>query len=399
MTHLWDIVTTVLGYILVIAVIIYCGYRALQRSDDPGKLAFKWVLTVAIIAGGIYILRGFPRQFWVVVVLFPAVAVGLIWAPSFANMVAQPLSGMFDGGTQEVERRPYYSIAETKRRKGFPQEAADAVRAELEKFPFDVTGTLLLAAILAEDLKDISGARQVIHEWLARPDLPAPGATAVSNAMADWELQIAKDPEAARAWFDRIVRNYPGTQWAHQAEQRLAHLPTSEHLQALAEGSSVELREGQKYIGLRTTTRGAVPEPESESPGDLADKYIEQLERHPTDTDTREKLASLYAEQYNRMDLASDQLEQLIAMPTETPKHIARWLNLKASLQIKTTGDRAAAEQTLKRIIDTYPQSAAATQAFERLASLNSELRATHTTSSKKLGNYEKDIGLKQPRV
>lgn len=393
-------VLTVLGGIIVAAAACFAGYRSLLRSENRGTLVFKWVFSVVLVAGGIFVLRRLPVLAWPVAVLIPSVILGLMWAPSFGAIVARPLMGIFDGGSQEVEPQPFYSIAETKRRKGLYQEAAEEVRGQLEKFPADLTGTLLLGAILAEDLKDLPSTRQLIREWLDRPHVTPQGATAVLQALADWELQTGLDPEAARGCLERIVRDYPGTQFSHMAEQRIAHLPTPEYLLEARDNTAVDLRRGEKDIGLRPDFAGNAPDPDSDNPESLAESYVEQLRRHPADTDAREKLALLYAEYFKRLDLAAEQLEQLMSMPSETPKHVARWLNLLATLHVKVGGDLAAAERTLRRIIDRFPDSASATQAFERLASLNSEMRATQKPTLKTLGHYEKNLGLRQqPKI
>jgi hypothetical protein len=94
--------------------------------------------------------------------------------------------------------------------------------------------------------------------------------------------------------------------------------------------------------------------------------------------------------------LAVSQLEQLAALPNETPQHIAHWLGLLATVHIRHGHDMEAAEDALRRIIDRFPKSAVATRAVARLATLQAELKtATTTTAAKALGVYEKDVGLK----
>src|SRR5208282_5327850 len=100
---------------------------------------------------------------------------------------------------------------------------------------------------------------------------------------------------------------------------------------------------------------------------------------------TREKLAVLYAEEFQRLDLAADQLEQLIGLPAEPPKHVARWLNLLATLHIKVAHDAAAAESALHRIIERFPGGALAAMAVSRLASLQSEFKSSQRTPVKTL--------------
>jgi hypothetical protein len=95
------------------------------------------------------------------------------------------------------------------------------------------------------------------------------------------------------------------------------------------------------------------------------------------------------------MDLAVDQLEQLIGLPAEPPKHVAHWLNLLATLQIRRGRDLEAARTALLRIIEKFPGAALAAVAETRLNSLKMELKGGEKTSLKPLGAYEKSIGLK----
>jgi hypothetical protein len=159
----------------------------------------------------------------------------------------------------------------------------------------------------------------------------------------------------------------------------------------------VNLRPGEKDIGLRKDYRAPV----AASPdwNALAEEYVKQLEKYPADTATREKLAVLYAEHFHRMDLAVDQLEQLIAFPNETPRHVVQWLNLLADLQIRFGRDVAGAEATLRRIVEQFPNPALMQPALVRLASLQGEMKGSHAAQVKTLGQYEKYVGLKKPKA
>jgi hypothetical protein len=96
------------------------------------------------------------------------------------------------------------------------------------------------------------------------------------------------------------------------------------------------------------------------------------------------------------VDLAAAQLEQLIALRAESPRHIAGWLNLLATVHARFGNDLAGAESALRRIVERFPRSVAAEAAAARLASLNTEDRANRQTEAKTLGSYEKQIGLKK---
>jgi hypothetical protein len=82
-------------------------------------------------------------------------------------------------------------------------------------------------------------------------------------------------------------------------------------------------------------------------------------------------------------------LEQLIALPDESPKHVARWLNLLADLQVQATNNTEMAEQTLRRIIELFPQHSVAQMAEQRIASLGLELKRYEKSRVIKLGSNQ----------
>ena len=120
------------------------------------------------------------------------------------------------------------------------------------------------------------------------------------------------------------------------------------------------------------------------------------IAEYPNDTEAREKLALLYAEQLDRLrspwissnngrpDRRHSQANSSLAGTSCHPAHPPRQRH------------QLAAENALRRIIDRFPKSAVATQALGRLATLQGELKAAATvTAAKVLGVYEKDMGLK----
>jgi len=395
--NIWRIVLDIGTIVLVAGGIGALAWRWLRKSVAPSKLVFKWIISAGLIFWLVRIVPKFPDSMLLLVSVPFGVALGLMWAPSFATALAGLITNSIDGGDVPQDAQPFYSAAETKRRNGHVPEAIALVRKELEKFPGDFAGVMLLATILVEDMNDLPGAQIALERWMAGPAATPQGKASALTAMADWHLQFAQDPEAARVALERIVQELPNTPVAHQAAQRLAHLPTVEHLMAARTGAPVNLRPGEKDIGLRKDYTGPAA-PASPDLGALADEYVTQLEKYPADTATREKLAVLYAEHYHRLDLAADQLEQLIGFPNETPRHAVEWLNLLADLQIRCGKDLAGAEATLRRIIEQFPNPALAEPAIARLASLQGEMRGGHAAQVKTMGVYEKDLGLKKAR-
>jgi len=229
---------------------------------------------------------------------------------------------------------------------------------------------------------------------LQQPGLASNHAVGALQALADWQLNVARDANAARATFNRIIEMFPDSSYAHMAEQRIAHLEGVARTRNFHEKTVFKVRPAEPGLGLRKGTPQAAA---LESEGDvLAAEFVQQLQKHPNDTETREKLALVYAEQLERLDLAINQLEQLTELPNETPQHIAHWFGLLATLHIRHGHDIEAAEKALRRIIERFPQSAISARAVSRLATLQAELKAaTATTVTKALGVYEKDVGLK----
>jgi tetratricopeptide (TPR) repeat protein len=385
----------VLAWLLVIGLWGALGYRSLYRSASRGFLVLKWIVSAVLISIILFIIytRSMVDLYRPLALLLPAGILGLIWAPSVANIMVKSLVGSLDGGEAEGEAPAFYYIAETKRGKGQYQEAIAEVRKQLENFPGDVPGMMLLAAIQAEDLHDLPAASATINELLAQQGLPPGAAVAALQTLADWQLQIGHDSTAARATLERILELYPDSSFSHGAQQRLAHLAGADQTREFRENAVFKVTAGRRDIGLTDGVVKGPPEPDDDA---LAAEYVSQLERHPNDTDAREKLAMLYAEKFQRLDLAADQLEQLVALPNESTRHIAHWLDLLATLNIHCGGSAEAAESALRRIIERFPNTASASQAATRLAMLPSELKSVRATAFKPLGIYEKNLGLKR---
>jgi len=77
-------------------------------------------------------------------------------------------------------------------------------------------------------------------------------------------------------------------------------------------------------------------------------------------------------------------------------RQITRLLSVMADLHIKFGNDYEAARECLQRILDQYPNCAAADMARQRLGTLKLELRAKQTNQPVQLGTYEQDIGLQK---
>jgi tetratricopeptide (TPR) repeat protein len=322
------------------------------------------------------------------------IILSIMWTPQISDFLISPLTDMFDGGKQPPEPKPYYSIAISKRKLNKPLEAVVAVREQLAKFPNDFEGITLLANIQAEDMKDLQSAEITFNHFCDLPDAPPRQVAAAWTQMADWHLKIAQDSDSARDALEKIIAKFPGSELSTAAAQRIAHLGGVEKiLLAAHDRQPVFVPEGRKSQGFRDSMQDLIPD--EADPEKLAADYVKHLERHPLDTEAREKLAIIYARHYKRLDLAALELEQLTGQPDQPAKRVAHWLNLLADLQVHGGADHDTVRATLLKIVERFPDLPVAEIARTRLGRLNLELKGQKKTPDIKLGVYEQNIGLK----
>jgi len=377
-------------------------FRSLRRSENQALLILKWILTVLV---GLLLVKeaapmadphskGLAAYDGIVLAALCGVALVVLWGRSIPAALARPIESLFTGGDREPEAAPSYSIARAKRKRGQYAEALAEIRSQLARFPTDIEGQLLLAELQAEDLNDLQGAEVTIHRLCNQKGHPPGSVAHALNTLADWHLKYAQDRDAARLDLEKIIALSPDSQLSALAAQRIAHLADTAFLLAAHDPGAIRVPVMTEDLGLKT---GPVrPVPRDTAPQDAAAAYVRHLEEHPLDTEAREKLAVLYADHYQRLDLAADQLEQLITHRGQPASRIVRWLNLLADLQIRLSGDYDTVRKTLQRIIDLYPDTAAAHLARTRMEYLKLELKGREKTSTVPIGNYEQDIGLKK---
>jgi tetratricopeptide (TPR) repeat protein len=381
------------------AVIAWWFCRRIRDSDDPKDLTIKWIITAGCVVlwiwlgiqaqgagyGGAFVIPG--------VAAATGIMLAVLWTPRISSWLISPITKWYDGGDEEPEMKPLYSIAQAYRNRGNYEQAIAEIYRQLRNFPNDYQGYMMLAEVFADDLHDMEEAGKTVEHLLTIPELASKNAAYALTRLADWEVKYRSDLETARALFHRIIDLLPNTVEAQLAAQRIAHMASPEDLANMQDPRVIHLEHHEERIGLQ----GRVVEaPKELTPAAMAQRYVDHLREHPLDNETREKLAQLYANEYQRLDLAQGELEQLIAAPNQIPKHVVHWLNLLADLQMKLTGDAAAARKTLERIGELYPESAAANNARVRISQLKLELNQHAAQRTVKLGSYEQNIGLRK---
>lgn len=391
-----DTVLSLIGVIFIIWLFV----RALKRSDDPPRLIFKWIFSAWVVCFFLAVAvpevrkGGFDAIHAISLTLICGITMAITWRHSIIDLIANPIGSLYDGGNEEIEPKPYYSIALSKRKLNRPLEAIVAIREQLAKFPNDYEGVVLLANIQAEDMKDLASAEITFNHFCDSPGAPPKQVAAALTQLADWHLKLAQDADSARTTLEKIIAKYPDSELSLAAAQRIARLGGAEKiLLAAHDRQPVFVPAGVKNIGLLDSSEHLIPA--ETDPEKLVADYVKHLEQHPLDAEARERLAVIYARHYHRLDLATLELEQLIGQPEQQARCVAHWLNLLADLQIHGGADYEAARATLERIGERFPDLPVAEMARTRVGRLKLELKSQKETPGVKLGVYEQNIGLK----
>lgn len=380
---------------IVISFVVWLCWGFLRRSDDPGRLVMKWVLT-----GLIFVALGLLSAAVGMSPILPPLAavfgiiLAILWGRDIGELFAKPFTSMYDGGAADAEPTPFYSIAQARRKRGEYEAAVGEVMKQLERFPHDFQGWMLLAEIQAEDLRDIDAAMDAVEHTLSLPDAAPKNVAYALNRAADWELKLRQDPAAAIRALERIVALLPDTELAQITLQRIAQIQHAPPPRQGAEPARLAVPRAERRLGLKTAAE-TPPAPAEIDPATEAGVCVRRLEEMPEDHVARERLALIYAEHYQRLDLAEEQLEQMISAPHQPARQVVHWLNLMADLQIRLGDSEEKPRATLQRIVDLYPGTAHAENATHRLARLGLDFRAKEKSQAIKLGSYEKNLGLK----
>jgi len=374
--------------------VLFLIRRGIRTKSEAISIGVQCLISAVIIWGlAVWAVPAVKAQnlgaiFGILGALVGGLMLALLWTPSVVNLISRPFEVLFTGGGKPPDPVPNYSKALSLRHQGKFREAIYAIQEQLSQFPADATGAMLLAEIQAVNLKDITAASMTVERLCAQPEIPVATRAMALNALADWHLSVARDSDSAKAALEKIVELFPDTEQAMMALQRLAHLTTPGQLEERDHPRTIPLKPGIQNLGLKKVSiEELVPEKTIEQE---AEEMVQHLEQHPFDTETRERLACLYAEKYRRLDLAAEQLEQMIQCPNQPARQVVRWLNLLADFQVMLEQDLIAATATLQRIVDKFPNTAFAAQAKERMANLPSELHksATSPAPTIKMGHY-----------
>ena len=332
----WICLLSVVGGLALFVGATFLNHHRQQKKehDQVGPMVFKVGASVLMLI--IFIACIKMGKIGMLLAIVPGVLLGFIWIGSVSDLFMGGVMNWMTGEGEEVDPKPFYSVAETKRRRGDPQGAIAEIKDQLSRFPGDFEGQMLIAEIQVETLKEFPAAAATLRTIFAQDHHAIGQLTRAMNTLADWQLKYAEDKDAARATLRGIMQRFPNTGAELLTAQRLARMD-----------AFIEYNDARDA-------------------GQVVSDCLKQLEQHPLDNDTREKLACVYFERYDQPKQAWTELNALIQRPFQQSRDVCRWLNMAADWHVKL-GNIAGARGALQQIIALFPNTALAETAALRL--------------------------------
>ena len=254
------------------------------------------------------------------------------------------------------------------------EEAEQAVLQELETCQDDFDGWLMLADLYANQFKDLPAAQKLIHDTCEHPGTTPSQFAVALHRLADWQLKLAQDPDAARASLEEICHRIPRSHLDRMARLRINQLPPTR--EALLAQQGVKKIRLTSLGGAQGHSGATTPAPVSRQEAfEQSQQCVERLQRNPDDIAAREELARLWAEDLGQIEMGVEQLELLLGMPGATRVKAAEWLGLTASWHLKFPPNPVAARAVMERLVRQYPQSPQGLAAQRRLSVMNLEAK------------------------
>lgn len=281
-------------------------------------------------------------------------------------MITLPIVGYGSSVLQRPKPRPMYSRAQARLKRGHYSDAEKEILAQLEKSETDFDGWLMLADLHATRFKELDDAEQIILDTCLHPETTPSQISIALHKLADWQIELGRNPEAAARTLKLIEDRLPGTHLAHMAGLRRKSLPSNAQFAADEAGPKpIPVPHVPSMFAL-TETSGPVTT-EVSAAITRAEALAAALSQEPNDSAKREELARLLAEPLGDTANAIEQIELLLGMPQQPEQKRLTWLTLIAGWQLQLLQDEAAANATLERLIREFPSTPQAFAAQRRL--------------------------------
>lgn len=389
-------------------VLVWSIWKFRTPAGEPAPNWFRALMTLNFLLtlwGGAQLAKAFTagmtgayaQIFAMTIFMGGFLGIFILWHKPVLGFFASPITAAIAGGNTQVIPKPFYSRAHALRKQARYDDALADVEGELERFPKDPEGWLLKAAILATNLNQPQLAIITLQEFLQVADTSQRSAAYLQQA--DVQLNQLQDIAAARATLHRVIDEFPGSDVARIAQQRIAHLPSEAWMNGnpLGDRESLTVTEHTLKIGLTQDLGASMLRPDRD-PEEIRQELVLQLVQNPDDNEARERLARLFAGPLDRPDLAHIELETLIAGAGQKDREIVRWLNIVADVHLRRPDGLSAARLALERIIERFPGSAGAHMAAQRLSVIRLGLAPASAEPTLRVGPPTGNIGLQTDR-
>jgi len=313
------------------------------------------------------------------IMLVPALILVLllgVWAVGAALfLMLLPVPAYAAEIVKRPAKAPGYSRALARMKFGRYAQAEQEILKQLETAENDFEGWMMLAELQATRFKELGEAEKLVLDVCIQPGITPSQISVALHKLADWQIAIAADPEAAARTLQLISDQLPGTHLAHMAELRRKQLPrTNAELvgQQTARAVPLPVIPGNVLEALAAKEKSA----EQTDAVTQVNRLSESLTRDPQNVSDRERLARLLAEPLGKTDLAIEQIRLLLELSGQPDEKRVIWLTLIAGWQLQLLNDEAAAMETLQKIIEEFPSTQHGFMAQRRLNLLRAEIAA-----------------------
>jgi hypothetical protein len=289
-------------------------------------------------------------------------------------MVCAPMIGYGAPVLHRPKRRPLYSRAMARIKFGNYTEAEKEILRQLEKNENDFDGWMMLAELHATRFNELDEAEKIILDVCVQPDTTPSQISVALHKLADWQIALAANPEAAARTLQLICDRLPSTHLAAMAAARQAQLPSNQQYHEQRHPKPIPVPEMPSI--MNPDSPFAAGRAETDAALAQVNHLTELLTRNPDSVSDREKLARLLAVPLGEVAAAIEQLELLLGIGNQPVAKRTEWLNLMAEWQQHLLQDEPAARATLAKIITEFPATPYAFTAQRRLSLMQAEAMA-----------------------
>jgi hypothetical protein len=338
--------------------LIWLLIRGHHNLEPEWKLEFRATCFTGVI------LMGLPAALILFLGGWPLIGVATV-------LVATAMVGYTSPILHRPKRRPRYSRAIARIKFGNYSAAENEILRQLEANENDFDGWMMLAELQATRFNELDEAEKIILDVCVQPDTTPSQISTALHKLADWQITLTANPEAAARSLRLICDRLPESHLAMMAAARIAQLPTNQQYHEQRNPKPIPVPELPSI--MNSTSRFAAGRAETDAALAQVNQLTEALTRNPDSVSDRERLARLLAEPLGKADLAIEQIELLLGLGNQPAVKRAEWLALIANWQLQLQHDETAARATLEKIIAEFPHTPHAFTAQRRLNLLKSE--------------------------